>query len=538
MTKLSLATVLILGTAVFAQAADDLASAFKDGKLEGRIRINSINTDWDKNDWGTGKPDGDSKGMAVGGSLIYQTAPLYGISAGAGFYTTQSLGLFTDDASDVASVTNKTAGYNKPTTGSDLFARGPGAKTSWGDGYSVLAQSYLQYEIAKSKIKGGRFLMTNPWINPNDTKMIPIAVEGASFVSNDIPNTAIQLDLASKIKERGMTYFGNMADTGDTPDAIKNYYRTHYTATADAKNTATTPIAAVSGTTTPANLQTAGYGSGGEAPGVAILGVTNKSINALELQAWFMEWQDIVNQGRIEANYALPAGDVILSFGARYMQQWDTGAGDIITPMDGSSVYSKLGVTNTAVTGSYATDVNKKGDNNNKVDTNLYALRVAATYGPTKLMIAYSHTDKGGDFIAPWRGFPTDGYTRSMTQTDWNANTSAYKVQLDYDLNQYITGLSTVLSYSFYDRDPSKVGYVSQTDRYYNNGDTNQYNVDVKYNVPVVKGLELKARYMIQQNQVLAATDLGTGASVATKSEGFSNDTSNHELRLEANYRF
>ena len=526
MTKLSLATVLILGTAVFAQAADDLASAFKEGKLEGRIRINSINTDWNKNsDWDKNgaKPDGDSKGMAVGGSLIYQTAPLYGISAGVGFYTTQSLGVFTDDAEDAGSSTNTTKG-TKATTGADLFARGPGAKASWSEGYSVLAQSYLQYEIAKSKIKGGRFLMTNPWINPNDTKMIPIAVEGASFVSNDIKNTTIQLDLASKIKERGMTYFGNMADTGDTPDAIKNYYRTHYTATVNASN-----VLGV-GQTTIGN----GYGSGGEAPGVAVLGVTNKSINALELQAWFMEWQDIVNQGRIEANYALPAGDVILSFGARYMQQWDTGAGDIIMPKDGDN-YSKLGVTNTAPTGTSAIAVSKKGDNNNKVDTNLYALRAAATYGAAKLMLAYSHTDKGGDIIAPWRGFPTDGYTRSMTQTDWNANTSAYKVQLDYDLNQYISGLTTVLSYSFYDRDTSKIGYASQTDRYYGNGDTNQYNADVIYKVPAVKNLELKARYMVQQNQVVSTTLAG---GTGTASQGFGNDTSNHELRLEANYRF
>ena len=148
-------------------------------------------------------------------------------------------------------------------------------------------------------------------------------------------------------------------------------------------------------------------------------------------------------------------------------------------------------------------------------------------------MLAYSHTDKGGDIIAPWRGFPTDGYTRSMTQTDWNANTSAYKVQLDYDLNQYISGLTTVLSYSFYDRDTSKIGYASQTDRYYGNGDTNQYNADVIYKVPAVKNLELKARYMVQQNQVVSNLYAANSAS-----QGFSNDTSNHELRLEANYRF
>jgi hypothetical protein len=474
--------VLLLGTAVFSQAADDLTSAFKDGKLDGRIRVNSINTDWDKNEWGTGANQ-DSHGTAIGGSLIYQTAPLYSVSAGIGFYTTNPLGIDTDTNNGT------TNGHPKNTTASDLFSRGPGSATNFGTGYSLLAQSYLQYEIAKSKIKGGRFLMTNPWINPNDTKMIPIAVEGGSFVSNDLANTTIQIDFANKIKERGMTYFGNMADTGDTPDAIKNYYLTHYTTGTAVK---------------------------GDAPCVAIIGMTNRSINSLEIQAWFMNWQTLVNQGRLEANFAIPAGDVILSFGARYMQQWDTGAGAIIKP---------------GTTGS-ATATNNKGDSDNSVATNLYAVRTAASYRAAKLMLAYSHTSSDGDFIAPWRGFPTDGYTRSMTQTDWNANTSSYKAQVDYDINQYIKGLSAMVSYSFYDRDPSKIGYVSQTDRYYNNGDTRQWNLDLLYKVPAVKNLELKARYMIQNNDKVTVIN-------GTASQGLAgNDTSNHEYRLEANYRF
>ena len=258
MTKLSMVTALLLGSVVLANAADDLASAFKEGKLDGRVRVQYISTDWDANSWGT-KPDGDSRGTAMGGSLVYQTAPLYGLSAGAGFYATHSTGLWTDTRSGT------TAGYPKNTTASDLFARGPGAATDFGTGYTVLAQSYLQYDIAKTKLKGGRFLMTNPWITPNDTKMIPIAIEGYEGISNDLPNTTIQVDYADKIKERGMTYFGNMADTGDVPDAIKNYYRTHYTATTNASSAISSAA------------DFAKYGSGGEAPAVKIIGVKNKS---------------------------------------------------------------------------------------------------------------------------------------------------------------------------------------------------------------------------------------------------------------------
>ncbi len=163
-------------------------------------------------------------------------------------------------------------------------------------------------------------------------------------------------------------------------------------------------------------------------------------------------------------------------------------------------------------------------DSDNSVDTSLFALRTSVSYGAAKLTLATSHTASDGDLIAPWRGFPTDGYTRSMTQTDWNANTRSYKGQLDYDFNALVSGLSTVLSYSYYDRDPSKKPYQSMTDRGYQNGDTHQENLDIVYKLSGSwKGTELKARLMNQDND--------TTASYAT-------DTSNREMRLEANYLF
>lgn len=492
--KLSIMTALLLSTVVCVEAADDLASAFKEGKLQGRIRAHYMGTDWDHNDqWNRNgsKADGDSQGLALGGSLIYKTAPLKGLSAGVGFYTTRSAGFVTDDNNGV------TAGHPKNTTASDLFSRGPGSTTAFGTGYSVMAQSYLQYDIAKTSLKGGRFLMSNPFISPNDTKMIPLAIEGGELVSNDISNTSIQLDYASKVKERGMSYFGTMADTGDTPDAIKNYYQTHYT---------------LSGA---ANGQHA-------APDVAVVGVKNKSIDSLELQGWYMNWPDIVNQAMAEANYKVKAGDVGLAFGARYMQQFDHGAGDIIKPKDGSAYDAVSGVRH-------------KGDDDNRVDTYMVALRTIASFKAARFMAAYSHTASGGDLIAPWRGFPTEGYTRSMTQTDWNANTRSYKGQFDYDFSGMVSGLSALISYSYYDRDPSKVGYQGQTDRYYGNGDTRQWNCDIKYAMESVKGLELKLRTMIQKNDVVQATAGNTGA---TASQGIGNDTSNQEVRAEVNYLF
>ncbi len=468
MTKRSITTILLLGTCVFTSAADDLVSAFKEGKLDGRLRTQYFNTDWDDNSVATGKGGSDAKGLAIGGSLIYKTAPLYSFSFGTGLYTTKNPDGWTEAHDGTTATTSK-----------DLFLRditrpsGAPVSATYGNGYAVLAQAYLQYDIAKTKVKAGRMLMSTPWISPNDTKMIPIAVEGYEAVSNDIANTTIQADFADKIKERGMTYFGSMADTGDTPDKIAAYYATHY------------------GTV---------QGTHGDAPGVLMVGVKNKSIDNLELQAWGMHWNDIVDQAILEANYALEAGDAIISFGGRYITQKDKGAGNIILPQ----------------TNNYDTD--------NSVDTSLFALRSVVNYRAAKLTLATSHTASGGDLIAPWRGFPTEGYTRSMTQTDWNANTRAYKAQLDYDFNALVSGVSTSLSYSYYDRDPSKKSYQSMTDRLFQNGDTRQLNLDVLYKLSGSwKGTELKVRLMDQNNEKTAL---------------YAKDTSNREMRLEANYYF
>ncbi|MEF3191473.1 MAG: OprD family porin [Campylobacterales bacterium] len=477
----------LLFTAIGAQAANDLASAFKEGKFNGRIRAQYFYTDWDMKD-GTNKDD-SAKGLALGGSLLYKSAPFYGVSFGVGLYTTQNPFGITDEY-DGRNKTNPSK--LNATTSNDLFLReGAGAKplsgtnpdnlATYGTGYAVLAQSYLELSLYKSKLTAGRFLMTNPWINPNDTKMIPLALEGFATVSNDLPNTTLTLHYADKVKERGMTHFGNMADTGDTPDAIKSHYTTTYST--DGKH--------------------------GDAPGVLVAGIVNKSINDLELQGWVMHWNDLVTEGMIEANYAVEAGDMILTLGGRFLYQDDQGAGTIIKP--------KI----------------KNGDDDDSIDTFLIAARAIANYGPAKFLVAASHTDEGGDVIAPWRGFPTQGYTRSMTQTDWNADTNAYKLQFDYDFHGHLPGLKAQVSYSIYDRNPIKRPYQPMTNRGFQNDDTTQINLDVKYKFAgSLKGLDLLVRLMDQKNDIDRINENG---SIDSKVNW---DSSNQEMRIELNYRF
>ncbi len=449
MTKLSIAAALLM-SACIAQASGTLSDAFADGKWDGRIRMQYFLTDWEDNG-ATGKNGKDASGTALGGSILYKTAPFYGFTFGTGLYTTQNAFGITDPEDGVTATTSK-----------DLFCRDP--QCEYGDGFSVLAQLYLGYDFARTKTKVGRFLTKNPWITPNDTKMIPIAVEGIEIISHDLPNTTIQFDYTQKIKERGMSYFDGMATTGDTPVKIAQHY------------------------------------AGKEDPDVFILGAKNRSFENIELQGWVMHWDDLVDQAAIEANYATELGDMILGFGGRFIQQFDIGAGDIILPKDNNY------------------------DKDNSVDGYLWALKTTANMGNARLLLSTSHTSDDADIIAPWRGFPTWEYTRSKTQTDWNAGTTAYKAQLDFDWNDYINGLSTILSYSKYDRDETKKPYQSMTNRGYANGDTNQWNLDIIQKLSGdFKGIELKARFMDQDNEPTLL---------------YPKQTSNREMRLEANYRF
>ncbi|MDD5406268.1 MAG: OprD family outer membrane porin [Sulfurovaceae bacterium] len=443
MKKISTVTALFLTLATFSNA-DTIAEAFKNGKWDGRMRFQYFYTDWED------ASKDSANGKAIGGSIIYKTAPFYGFSVGAGLYTTQNAFGLTDPEDGATATTSK-----------DLFCRDIGCV--YGDGFTTLAQFYMQYDISRSKIKAGEFLVTNPWITPNDTKMIPIAASGLDIVSNEIPNTTVQFDYINKIKERGESFFGNLTTTGDVPTKIASYYLTH------------------------------------DAPNVAILGAKNKSIDNLELQGWAMYWNDLVAQGQVEANYAFELGDeAIVTLGGRYIKQFDKGAGDIIKPLANNY------------------------DSDNSIDTSIIMGRAVVNYGRAKLLLAASKTDDGGDIIAPWRAFPTDGYTRSMTQTDWNAGTKAYKAGFDYDWSDIIIdGITSSLSYSKYNRDETKKPYQSMTDRGYQNGDTDQYNLDIIYKPS--KSYEFKLRLMDQKND---------------KTAYYTADTSNREVRVEANYYF
>jgi hypothetical protein len=92
-------------------------------------------------------------------------------------------------------------------------------------------------------------------------------------------------------------------------------------------------------------------------------------------------------------------------------------------------------------------------------DSNLIAVRLVAKKGAGKYMIGYSKIADKADIIAPWRGFPTGGYTRSMGQYNWYANTETYMIKAWYNFGKagLISGFRTAIDYAIQDFDETKI---------------------------------------------------------------------------------
>jgi len=71
--------------------------------------------------------------------------------------------------------------------------------------------------------------------------------------------------------------------------------------------------------------------------------------------------------------------------------------------------------------------------NTKSLDSILYAARVDVVRDTFKLRFGYTKVADEADLVTPWRGFPTAGFSRAMSQYNWNANTKSYMVQLDYE---------------------------------------------------------------------------------------------------------
>lgn len=211
-----------------------------------------------------------------------------------------------------------------------------------------------------------------------------------------------------------------------------------------------------------------------------------------------------VNTLVTEANYKIKINDAwTVTPGVRYLRQMDDGAGAI-----GGATLSGDFKGNTVYTGP-----SKGYTNPNSADGSIIMARIVAESGPLSLKAGYAKISDDADIIAPWRGFPTGGYTRSMAQVDWLANTKNWAVGASYDFGKagIVEGFKVAADYEVINQDEAK-GYF----------DRDVKHVDFWKTFKEIPNTEFKFRVALVDSDKPAATD---------------NETYN-EYRFEVNYLF
>ena len=472
-TKRTLANNMTETYHVLPEPAKSISEVFTKGVFYGRLRMNYFYWENENGD------QHDPTGFGIGGSVIYKTAPLYGISSTFGIYTSQNLGL----------LNNNDALYGR--SGKDTFSRYERlANGRWG--MTVLAQAYLEYDINQTDIKIGRQIFEGFLAKSNDTKMIPNTFEGFTMVSEDLPDTAFILALFTGQKLRDHIRFHDVITYDDGSGGTYSRWNNQ-------------DDSACHRGLSYANLRAAGKDVDNY---LVIAGVSNQSVRNLKVDIWYNSVPDLFHSLMIESNFKITlAKDWSLMPGLRYMEQFDNGAGMV----GGAALNGTLAGFSGFVNG-YR--------NAGSVDGRLYAVRLVLAKGAGQFLIGYSKVSDDADIITPWRGFPTSGYTRTMGEYNWHADTASWMVQASYDLGKagVIKGAETSIDFVHTDVDDKKNrsgGNMAM--------DSSIMHADVWYRIPSIPGLEAKMRLKIFEADMPGVSG---------------NDLSYQEMRFELNYLF
>jgi hypothetical protein len=384
----------------------------------GRLRANAFRWDWKDN------ANGDNKAFGLGGSLVYKSAPFYGVSGTAALYYSNSpVSNWRQSNDDVGEVK----------AGKDTFSRyNVDGSGDWE--MATLAEAYLQYNISKTDIKFGRQMFESALTASNDTKMIPNTFEGVSIESKDLPQTTLKAAYFTAQKLRDHTTFHDVLTFKD--------------GSADSWNN--NDDSGIHKGITYQRLQAKGKDVDNE---LIVLAATNQSIPNLKVDLTYTAVPSMISSVIGEVNYKIPVAGVTITPGARYMQQFDDGAGKV----GGASLNGDVTATNAT---------SKGYTNGDSLDSSLWMARIALEAGAFNGHLGYSKVEDKGDIVAPWRGFPTGGYTRAMAQLNWKANAKTMMAEAKYDFGKakILDGFKVMARYAIQDSDEKKQASGGQAD--------------------------------------------------------------------------
>lgn len=249
--------------------------------------------------------------------------------------------------------------------------------------------------------------------------MIPNTFDGISYVGKHLSNTTIKLAYFTKQKLRDHATFHDVLAYDDSDPASYS----QWTQNDDAGM--------------PHGLTTAKLAQKDITPRLFIAQINNKSIKNLRLMLNYTSVPKLVSSITLDAYYKIDLPDSFAVIpGFRYMQQFDEGAG--------------------VIGGANLKDDSRGYINPTSVNGKLYGARVDLRRSGFLGRVGYTYIANEADIIAPWRGYPTGGFTRAMGQYNWYANTASYMLRLGYDFKHL--GINTFTRYVIQDFDNNKPG--------------------------------------------------------------------------------
>jgi hypothetical protein len=455
---------------VFPENVDNFNDMFKEGVFYGRLRFNSFGFKWNDELEIKGKTVRKDHAIgAIGGSIIYKSAYLNGFAFTAGLYTTQGFGTLDDNEAYLYK-----AGKGMLSR-YDLLNNGK-------HNITALAQAYLEYRHETLSLKAGRLMFESFLTASNDTKMIPNTFEGVTLGTTYFPSTVVKAAYLNRQKLRDHSGFHHILARGDI---LSNGTYNIYTENDDPG--------------VHFGLSESKLNERGIKDRLIVIEGKNNSFENLIIRMNYTAVPDLISSAMVQADYKLGFGDLSVIPALRYIQQFDNGAGRI------------AGANLRTITAGY-TDPDS-------LDSWLLGARVDLIQDAWKLRFGYTKIADEGDLIAPWRGFPTGGFTRAMSQYNWYANTKTYMVRADYDLDKadFISGAKAFMRYAIQDFDDTKPGV-----KY---ADSHIFTLDVLKEIESIPALYLKFR----MGHVFGDAQMGPIKKL---------DPSYDEARFEINYLF
>ncbi len=230
----------------------------------------------------TGPVAGQSA-FSLGGGINLMSGSVSGFSFGATFYTAHPLGL---NARDHALVDGTLAGFNDINT---------------------FGQAFVQYHTRRVLVRAGDQLISTPWINASDSRMIPATYQGLFAAVKPVKGLTIDALRITRFKSR-------------TSDNFSQTDLYNATSTFNIGGTSVLP--------------------GRTEPGAAAVGADYQR-HAFKAAVWGYDFYNLAKMGDAQVAYTFPVRGFVQPFiGGQYVRETASGAQNL-GPVD-STVYGAV----------------------------------------------------------------------------------------------------------------------------------------------------------------------------------------------------